>query len=438
MAEKIFFLFIFIVLLNFSSQTAQASETNRPEKPDSPKAWTFMFYFAATSDLVEFTNYTINEMEKTGSGDNIAIAVQYDGPEQGDSVRYIVQKDNDTSNITSPKEELGEINTGDLASLTSFVDWTLDNAPAEHYCFVFNGHGSGSIDMMKSIKNCRLDSKNMCYDPESNYSSSIDAAEMNQFAKYLSKNSGRGKVSLIVLNACLMGNVEAINQFSRNVEYIVASEAVVRGGLSFLLAQQFPDINKNPQITGAEIGKRIVDGYFELVTSQSMTNDSLNGVTSYAPGFIVSLIDCSRFYLGGESSLVGSLNVLSHALRVDLKTDLAAISKAMKEAQNYTSYAQPMYADIDDLCGLFYNNAASSNIRTAAWNVRTALERTVVYFKTSQDAGKEANVGHGLSIFTKCDKSSLLKDYLNTDFAAETEWDEFLKDFLTASNCQQQ
>ena len=98
--------------------------------------------YSAADDVVLEENmwFDVNEMELVGSTDQMNIVVQidrYDGAFTGDgdwmdTRRYLIAKDNDLSQITSPViQSLGEADTGDPQTLIDFVTWSVQNYPAQ-------------------------------------------------------------------------------------------------------------------------------------------------------------------------------------------------------------------------------------------------------------------------------------------------------------------
>lgn len=114
--------------------------------------WTFMVYLDADNDLEPYGIIDFNEMETVGSTADINIIVQMDRVPGYDNSngnwtgtkRFRVTKDANTNTISSAViQDLGELNMGDPATLTSFIQWASTNYPADNYALILWDHGGG-------------------------------------------------------------------------------------------------------------------------------------------------------------------------------------------------------------------------------------------------------------------------------------------------------
>src|ERR1700757_4673970 len=79
------------------------------------KEWTFLLYLNGNNNLDSFGKLNINQMEAVGSSDAVNMVVQWASLENGDVRRLLVQKDNDTNNVTSPVvQNMGSVDMGDV------------------------------------------------------------------------------------------------------------------------------------------------------------------------------------------------------------------------------------------------------------------------------------------------------------------------------------
>jgi len=124
---------------------------------DSDEAdWTFMVYMSADNNLNNEALADLNEMEDVGSTDEVNIIVLYDGQTAGDSKLYRILKDNTSFNPTIISEVLvdggqvidpatNELDMTSTTTLRNFIDWTIQNFPAQKYVLDFWGHGNGLL-----------------------------------------------------------------------------------------------------------------------------------------------------------------------------------------------------------------------------------------------------------------------------------------------------
>src|SRR6056297_932537 len=118
------------------------------------KEWTVMVYLDADNNLESAGIDDINEMEAIGSDENVNIVVQMDRIDGYDSSngdwtstrRYYIEKDSngyDSNIISTMEEDLGEVNMGKEETVKNFIDWSVQNYPADRYFIIFWNHGGG-------------------------------------------------------------------------------------------------------------------------------------------------------------------------------------------------------------------------------------------------------------------------------------------------------
>src|SRR6185437_6314547 len=119
----------------------------------APKNWTFLIYLNGDNNLDSFGAQNIESMEQVGSNDQVNIVVQWASEAAGKTVRLLVQKSTNPSAVTSPVvQDLGKVDMGDFHSLENFIQWGVQNYPAQHYFVDVWDHGSGwhSIEAMSA------------------------------------------------------------------------------------------------------------------------------------------------------------------------------------------------------------------------------------------------------------------------------------------------
>lgn len=175
---------------------------------------TVMVYMSALGGLTESANHDFNEMELAGSNSDVKIVVQL-LEKDGSIKRYHVQHDTDMEkryNYTKGSDmwELGYEKMTDPSTLKDFINWVKSKYPAENenYILILWSHGNSWQNIM------------------------LDTAFWGQGETYLNlkqvsnaiNSSNIKTVKLLVMSACLMGNIETIYQLRGNADYIVASE----------------------------------------------------------------------------------------------------------------------------------------------------------------------------------------------------------------------
>ena len=235
------------------------------------RKWTFMVYMAGDNgkmfddgkrlmaDLQKYGWRDIAEMSAVGSTAQVAVAVQYDTlAEQQYTPRFFIDGSSSTGQLV---EKIPPVNTGDPKNLTDFIVWAETRYPAERYALVLWNHGTGWKEddiyaryrerVERAIRGgetragssgSRLlrqalflptvgeimgveddDTRAICYDD-----SSMDFLDNQELCKALrdaEKKTGR-RLSVLGMDACLMGMVEVAYQVHEYADYMVGSQEV--------------------------------------------------------------------------------------------------------------------------------------------------------------------------------------------------------------------
>ena len=149
-----------------------------PENP-SIADWTVMIYFAADNDLEDAALANLAQIKKAGSSDRVKILAQLDTRTSGQTFRYCLGDDR-TLLEEDVIETLPEINTGDPAQLTEFIEWAVQKGPAQHYMLVLWGHGTGWEDVEDANRAAQL-STNPVFKPDANSARSYSLSPNGQW-----------------------------------------------------------------------------------------------------------------------------------------------------------------------------------------------------------------------------------------------------------------
>ncbi|BAY89804.1 MULTISPECIES: clostripain-related cysteine peptidase [unclassified Tolypothrix] len=277
--------------------------------------WTVMVYMAGDNGKVfeqlqgkrlmapmEAQGYQdIAEMEAVGSTPEVAVLVQFDTlSDREHTYRIYIRPSEEPRHI----ENIPEQNTGDPRALRDFIVWGIENYPAENYAVILWNHGTGwkeddiyafarsrgveiqaSQDEVRSLtrNNRRLsrafflssitellqlddeDSRAIAFDDSS--LDFLDNAKLQQAFQEAEAITGK-KVSLIGMDACLMGMVEVAYQLRANANYMVASQEVEPlTGYPYTAILQ--NLTAHPEITSEALAKLIVQEYGRYYEGES-------------------------------------------------------------------------------------------------------------------------------------------------------------------------
>lgn len=235
------------------SSNSEQSEAAPSAEQSSIESATIMVYMTA-SDLE--SNYgcatnDINEMLYGNLSDNVHLVFQTGGTSQwqnsvmdANSVERWVAGDNGEIEKVG---DLGIVSMVEPDTLSDFVTWATTNYPADRYGFIFWDHGGGTA---------------MGYGLDENFpDDSLSIGEISQ-AFY---NAG-AHFDFVGFDACLMGTVENAYLVSPYADYMIASEETEPGD-GWYYTNFISAISENPGIDITELGKLIVDDYFENLMS---------------------------------------------------------------------------------------------------------------------------------------------------------------------------
>ena len=199
-----YFLILFVVVILFSG----CSETQEAE-------WTILIYMAADNGLNNAALSDINEMENSVFSDNINIIVQIDNNQYNQypgAVRYHVYPDTSDEITSKIISLMGEIDSGDYNTLTSFANWGFNKYPSEKKALVIWSHGNGWYDYYNRF----------CPDHESGSSIDIPNSDLRNALERMNS-----KLDILILDACFMQTIEVLTEAYRYAYYIISSEDVV-------------------------------------------------------------------------------------------------------------------------------------------------------------------------------------------------------------------
>ena len=285
-----------------------------PQTPDplvKKAKMTLLIYIAGSnleSDYNEASN-NINEMLKATYNPDVNVVLQTGGAAKlgWSSIRrkqIKSQKIIELEPVANP-----DASFADPQTLVDFVQWSKDNFPAERYIFSFWNHGGGPIGGFGG--------------DEINLYKGQGQLRTNDIQKALEKSTqiiGQ-KFEMIGFDCCLMASFEIISAIKNTTKYYIASEELEPGG-GWNYTPFLNYISNNPQSSGSEISKIIIDAYIE----KNKLNQSIT----------LSSIDISKF-----QNLENSLSLLFSALNKKIENEgydaFSDILKARSQSLDFMS-----------------------------------------------------------------------------------------------------
>ena len=399
--KTLYVLFSILTLAFFSPQYTNAAD------------WTFMVYLDADNNLENAGIDDFLEMSSVGSDSHVNIVVQFDRIPGYDSSfdnwtdcqRFLVTQGM-VPRVTNAISDWGdgkggrEVNMADPQTLVNFVEWAIDNYPADNYALVLWNHGGGWRD--KADPKMPI-FKAVCWDDTSGY----DSLYMSEVRSALTTiKTERQQIDLVGFDACLMSMTEVAYEIKDLASVMVASEETEPGDgwpYNTILA----DLTSAPTMPPSVLGATIVDRYGEFywnigdTTQSALDLQNLDILTASVSDFAVAMM---------ESSCCGE------------------IRNARSGSQEYY---YPEHTDLYHFADLIASGVPDTAVGDAAEDVKQKIEDTVI----AEFHGTLLRGSHGVAIYLPRSQAEFDPDYngLVIEFPGNTQWDEFLSWFYTCT-----
>ena len=365
------------VLIAFDDFVIYEGEIVYPLSHD-PRPWTIMYYQAWDNDLDGSPiNIEINTLRNASNNSNIYIPVFRDYQNQS-SVYEAYVDGQMVANI--PQTEL---NTGDSATLSDFINWSKSNFPADHYAIIIVDHGNGLSGTSQDITD-------------------KDWLDPQDFQTALQTS---GPFDVVFLEACLSANLEHAYQARNETMFYVASEAQMVAPLNHQYLNQI-----SSSTSARDLAEAMAVAY----------NDQYN---RDGQSRTISVGDMSKIEQVAQSTNAFSSAIRSH--RVDLGIAIWGIITG-NIVQRFEMNDDDIIDENDILADLYHfaqliGWLGESDLTTAANNLITAIDEYIVYNSAWSQGPWDHDNAYGLSIIlTQVPACYYTSDWF--DFAGDVSW----------------
>jgi hypothetical protein len=425
-----------------------------PSTSTEGQTWLVMLYQDADDKILEEDIYVdLNEAERAGSSDRVHVVAQVDrfgGGYRGDgdwtsTKRFYLTWDNDLQRVHSQQvADLGEVNMSDGGTLVDFVTWAIETFPADKHVLIMSDHGmgwpGGWSDPAPGGRG----------DPSiplaSRLGDELYLMELDEALGEIRTRTSLAQFELIGLDACLMGHLEVMSALAPHARYAVASQET-EPALGWAYTGFLGPLQQNPDMTGAELARLIVDSYIQedqrIVDDQARADFLKQG--SPMGGLFGMLGGQTAAQLAQEMEQNTTLTAVDLAAMPDLQASVNSLAFALQDvsqpvvararsyAQSFTSVfgqeVPPSYIDLGSFVQLLKRESNNSNVAQAADGVLASLNRAII----AERHGPKKPGATGISIYFP--NSQLYRSPITGPesytaiarrFAGESLWDDFL------------
>jgi YVTN family beta-propeller protein len=440
---KQFFVFLIIVLLSCSSicslannEVANASDSSTNDistqtniinsaslpNPDTSLGalanWTVMAYLDGDNNLEAYAIAKFLSMSQTGSTSNVKLVAELDRTsgydtsygDWTDTKRFYITSGM-TPTSSNAAQDLDEKDMGDPNTLSSFITWSTQNYPANHYLLILFDHGSGVVQATKAQASSEQPLGIIFDDTNNDYLTTPELAQ--------ALNSSSTLLDVLYLDACSMGMIEVGYQVAPYADVMVASEEVGWANNPDSVYNTFiGTLVSTPSESQSTLGTSIVNAYVNYWSGGS------NQITC-------SAIDLTKLRSTG---LITSTSSFAQTLQIKYSSYITQVRTAQSQSEGFDGpYAgdSGYYIDLYDFADHVNSSISDTALMNVASQVKTDLTAATIISRQYNHPN-----AHGISIFfpnTQSQYNTYKNTYKATTFAVTTSWDEWLDTYFTTS-----
>ncbi len=443
--------------------TALLTTTTKCFPADSPAPWTILTYIQADNDLAPFANYNISDMElalaqgvkfnqetdKTTQQNPLNILVQWDQPRNNKTWRYKITP---TGRIEdeSVAQEMGVNPTQEIVDA---MKWVKRKYPAKHYGLILWNHGSGVEDyrlkfpqLPKSIQT-RIGhpwlaapgilngNRGILYDDSqetclTNQGLSTALAQVKQI---LGKN-----LSILGMDACLMAMVEIVYQIKGYVDILVASEETEPGyGWSYS-GFMAPLAESPATFTPTLLAQGIVYAYGNFYakedpdhTQSAILVKKIADLKKHIDQVVSQIKLCKKYMSSDIKDKVLKARRATQTFAVDSYIDLYSFYTELIKQCAKTAPKSAKILDKIKSTSKKTNTRYAKELKNLSTLLSSGLSK-IRQIVVANVAGNGVPNAHGISIYypnTRYSTSAIHNSYVKTQFAKESKWLDFIKEY---------
>jgi len=390
----------FILITAFISGVGQATITNNDIRPvDRSVDWAIMVYLVGDNNLSAAQGQVLQNIRQAGASEEVAIALLIDQKNVGDTKLYYL---NGTTLVQQSWES--ESSMDDPDTIVQYVTKVKNEVSADHYAlFISSNKGSGW--------------QGVCWDDHGR-GQMITMPELLDALNQITSD-GANKLDILGIETCMTGNMEVAYQINACVGFFIAyPECSMLYDWPYVAA--FNDLKSDPTMTPSEFAIDMVNHFVPHDYTQDRMKTTMAATNlSHLPSLGTQVNELAVFFLDHLDEYKTQITTALESARVYARLW-------------YIDYYIDFY-DFLDLCTI-----SDPEFTTIRNDIRSTMDTAVI-----------ANVHlvddpvHGLSIYfprragdynDSLRYATLPSPYEATNFAIDTQWDEFLRTYLGIAN----
>lgn len=422
------FLILFIVVLAVIAIGISPSLINKPPSEEGRGSgvskWTCLFYFDGDNNLAEYNEMLTNLefLQRAGSNDEVQLICLLDRDGANDSKVIHIK---DSSLVEIPVSEVNpswtdEVNMGDPETLTAMAKWTFTTYPAEHILILLSNHGGGW--------------RGICWDDSSD-GDNLDLEDLKLSLSDITTYFGRN-IDVLATEACLVGMIEFVYPIQQYIDYFIGSQAysfgaenTTDGGLvvgNWQYDLMWRELHESPEMTPKQFCEVIIKHFHPYgpwrappFIPKQESSDTLSVIDATQVRHVVKAVD----------KFGGALKAI-FPIRRERVAGALQITEQFSGQFDFLGISSYTNIDLWDFADKISSMTALRDVRDSAAQVKTAVDTAVIFETHGSDPtqGDHRNA-HGLSIYMPQRSSEYNEKYDTIDFAKDTQWDEFIKEY---------
>ncbi|GAA4725362.1 hypothetical protein Prum_078030 [Phytohabitans rumicis] len=400
-----------------------------------------MVYMAANNSLSGAAGVDLEELRAVGSSERVRVLTFV--KQRTGTAQYIEVSNGDDE----VREDLGTIDSGDPNTVTDFVRWCLEHAPARRYALVLWNHGGGWVpddieQLYQEIRDEEQDTgvtrgeinfltkgrvgravftpsikrilalptardRAICNDDTSGHS--LDTIEVERILRTATGLIGR-PLDLFGMDACLMSTLEVAYQLRDLTRHVVGSEELEPGD-GWRYDAILRALADNPEMDGRALAETVVRTYV----------DSYRDMQGQWP---VTQCAVDTAQIGAFTDALGAFQ---RAVTAELATAWPMLQRAHARATRF----QFDLVDLKTLCEHLAAMEVGDELQDACQAV-IAAHKPGGYVVAEGHLGPTVEGCGGISLYLPSPLDELNRYYDDLAFAKELGWDDLLRDYQRA------